>query len=84
MDIEGRLLDLMSRMRALEAGVPSGGAGKATTAEVDQIKADIAEFRIEVRQDLAALGDEMAGLRRHLNEYLSSIQCKVQLQPGSL
>ncbi|MBE1589549.1 hypothetical protein ACFPOI_09235 [Nonomuraea angiospora] len=84
MDVEARLLDLMSRMQALEAGTHTSDARKATTAEVAQIRADIAEFRIEVSQDLAALGDEMAGLRRHLNEYLSSVQSKAKFQPGSL
>ncbi|MEV4015517.1 hypothetical protein AB0J35_33945 [Nonomuraea angiospora] len=84
MDIEARLLDLMSRVRALEAAAPSGDASKATTAEAAQIQAVIAEFRNEVRQDLAALGDEMAGLRRHLNEYLRSAQSNIQIQPGSL
>ncbi|MFI7125731.1 hypothetical protein ACIBQ1_08555 [Nonomuraea sp. NPDC050153] len=85
MDVEACLLDLMSRVRALEAGAPISDAIKTTMAGIaQQVKADITEFRAELRQDLAALGDEVAGLRRHLNEHLSTARPEILHQPGSL
>ncbi|MET7331691.1 hypothetical protein [Nonomuraea sp. NPDC005650] len=85
MDVEACLLDLTSRVRALEVGAPISDAIKTTMAGIaEQVKADITEFRAELRQDLAALGDEVAGLRRHLNEHLSTARSETLPQPGSL
>ncbi|MDX3108811.1 hypothetical protein [Nonomuraea angiospora] len=38
------------------------------------VLADLADIRAEMRQDLAALGDELAGLRRHMDDRFAAIQ----------
>ncbi|WP_043640835.1 hypothetical protein [Nonomuraea candida] len=38
---------------------------------------EIIDLRAELRQDLAALGDELAGLRRHMNEHLTAIRSEL-------
>ncbi|MEU6718862.1 hypothetical protein ABZ897_45980 [Nonomuraea sp. NPDC046802] len=39
--------------------------------------AKLVDIQAEVRQDLAAHGDEIAGLRRHMNDHLTSIRSEI-------
>ncbi|MFI7228257.1 hypothetical protein ACIBO5_33980 [Nonomuraea angiospora] len=48
------------------------------------VLADLADIRAEMRQDLAALGDELAGLRRHMDDRFAAIQSKRLHKLGGL
>ncbi|NUW43319.1 hypothetical protein [Nonomuraea rhodomycinica] len=71
MDAEARLRDLTSRVRALEAGALI--TDMTTTLGIIHVADDVAQLRNEVLQDLAALGDEVTALRRHVAALSSSI-----------
>ncbi|MGW5154848.1 hypothetical protein ACWEPN_05125 [Nonomuraea wenchangensis] len=83
MDTEAHLLDLISRVRALEAGVQISDALIVAMIGIAQVMTDITELRTETRQDFAALVDEVEGLRRHLNEHLGLTRSEIPHQPGS-
>ncbi|NUS01820.1 MAG: hypothetical protein HOV97_04565 [Nonomuraea sp.] len=54
---------------------------RATTDGITRMQAEIADIRTEMRQDFAALGDELAALRRHLNDHFTTSRprcCKDQ------
>ncbi|MFC5164223.1 hypothetical protein ACFPOI_36175 [Nonomuraea angiospora] len=73
MDLEAQILELLLHLRTLKAGQCRSNDGTATN--MAQLKAEISEVQIEIRQDLAALGgegDEVAALRRHMNEHFAS------------
>ncbi|MEV4176692.1 hypothetical protein [Nonomuraea sp. NPDC049709] len=38
---------------------------------------DLTDLRAELRQDLDAVGDELAGPRRHMDEHLASIRVEL-------
>ncbi|MER6945029.1 hypothetical protein ABT294_13485 [Nonomuraea sp. NPDC000554] len=72
MDLEAQILQLLARLRTLKAAQRSRHDITTITTGMTQVKADIADLRTEMRQDLAALGDELAALRRHINEHFTS------------
>ncbi|MER6577233.1 hypothetical protein [Nonomuraea sp. NPDC001023] len=71
MDLETQILKLLLRLRKLKAGRP-GGDSTATMTGITRMQADIADIRTEMRQDFAALGDELAALRRHMNDHFTA------------
>ncbi|MEU5861717.1 MULTISPECIES: hypothetical protein [unclassified Nonomuraea] len=71
MDLETQILRLLLRLRKLKAGRPTGDL-TATTTGITRMQADIADIRTEMRQDFAALGDELAALRRHMNDHFTA------------
>ncbi|MFI7466926.1 hypothetical protein [Nonomuraea sp. NPDC049646] len=83
MDLETRILRLLSRLRKLRAGRPTGDT-TATTTGITRMQADIADIRTEMRQDFAALGDELAALRHHMNAHFTSSRprCCKEAAPG--
>ncbi|MEV0196115.1 hypothetical protein [Nonomuraea sp. NPDC050691] len=80
MDVEAHLLDLMSRVRALEAGVHITDGIIATMIGITH---DVTQLRNEIREDLAALGDEVAALRRHIAAQSASLHTQPLWTPGS-
>ncbi|WP_214326327.1 hypothetical protein [Nonomuraea sediminis] len=84
MDVEAQILDLLSRVQTLEGSVRAGDSSMATVIGIAQLMTDISEMRTELRQDLGALSDELAGLRRHMNEQLNSILSELQQKPDPL
>jgi hypothetical protein len=72
-DVEAEILDLKLRVKALEAGARCGDPTPATMAGMAEVKAEIADFQTEVRQDIAVLSDELGGLRRHTNEHFRTL-----------
>ncbi|SDL62243.1 hypothetical protein [Nonomuraea jiangxiensis] len=64
MNTEAQIIDLMTRIRALES-------------HTAQVVADLTDLRAEMRQDVAALNDELAGLRRHMDEHFTSIRSEL-------
>ncbi|MFI6742121.1 hypothetical protein ACIBI9_55235 [Nonomuraea sp. NPDC050451] len=70
MDLETQILELLVHVRTLKAGQCRSDDGSATS--MAQLKAEITNIQTEIRQDLAALGDEMTALRRHMNEHFTS------------
>ena len=46
----------------------------STAIAVAQVRVEIAGIQAGISQDLAAIGDEVAGLRRHADEHLTSAQ----------
>lgn len=56
----------------------------STAIAVAQVRVEIAGIQVAMSQDLAALGDEVAGLRRHAHEHLSSAQSLVLRRFDSL
>ncbi|NUW35558.1 hypothetical protein HTZ77_29610 [Nonomuraea sp. SMC257] len=80
MDTEAHLHDLASRVQALEAGALITDV--TTTLGIIHVADDVAQLRNEVLQDLAALGDEVAALRRHVAVLSSSIPPRNHAHPG--
>ncbi|MEV1239906.1 hypothetical protein [Nonomuraea sp. NPDC049750] len=71
------------RARRQHASLPTNGcpclegihtAIASTAVAVARIRVEIASIKAETSQDFAALGDEIAGLRRHTLEQLTSAQ----------
>ncbi|MET7336514.1 hypothetical protein [Nonomuraea sp. NPDC005650] len=77
MNIEAQILTLIARIRALEESMQPGDDSSKTTG-IALVPADLADIRAEMRQDLAALGDELAGLRRHMNDCFTAIRSELQ------
>ncbi|WP_127936739.1 hypothetical protein [Nonomuraea polychroma] len=65
------ILDLKLRVKELESSTGPNGVNTAIGIAVAQAIAQIAYTRAEITQDLAALGDEIAGLRRQVNEQIT-------------
>ncbi|NUR89064.1 MAG: hypothetical protein HOY71_33695 [Nonomuraea sp.] len=75
MDVEAEILDIKLRIQALEATLsPEGVVMRSDKAE---ITADIADIRTEVSQNIAALGDELAGLRGQTDEHLEMVRSSI-------
>ncbi|MFF4620367.1 hypothetical protein [Nonomuraea jabiensis] len=73
MDLEAQILELLLHLRTLKAGKCRSSDGTATN--MAQLKAEISDVQMKIRQDLAALGgegDEIAALRRRMNEHFAS------------
>ncbi|MEO3875600.1 hypothetical protein ABGB18_43035 [Nonomuraea sp. B12E4] len=83
MNVEAQLLDLIMRLRALETRARTGD-DVTTTAMIGTalVLAELAGLRAEMRQDLAAFGDELAGLRRHMNDHLSAVRAELPQRLG--
>jgi hypothetical protein len=56
----------------------------ATSIAVAEARAEIADVQVEMSQDFAALGLEIAGLRRQTNENFASAQAKMLQKLDSL
>lgn len=82
MNQEALILDLMLRIRTLETSARTGV--DTTSIGITLVMTELADIRSEMRQDLAALGDELAGLRRHMNEHLTALRCEMLHWPGAL
>jgi hypothetical protein len=65
-NVEAEIDNLKLRVQALEATLPPHRASTAKSIDIDQV----AYILTEISQDLAALGDEIAGLRRHISQYV--------------
>ncbi|NRQ40885.1 hypothetical protein HII36_55140 [Nonomuraea sp. NN258] len=80
--LEVQILKLLVRLRIRTVGKRSSDDGDTTTNDgdgdtatatsMDQMQADLAAFRTEMREDVAALGDELLALRWHLSEHAST------------
>ncbi len=83
MDLEAQILELLLHLRTLKAGQCRSSDGAAT--DMAQLKAEISNVQMEIRQDLAALGgegDEIAALRRRMNEHFNSHRPRGCKDPG--
>lgn len=83
MDLEAQILELLLHLRTLKAGQCRSSDGTATN--MAQLKAEISNVQLEIRQDLAALGgegDEIAVLRRRMNEHFTSHRPRGRKDPG--
>jgi chaperonin cofactor prefoldin len=77
-NIEAQILDCMVRLRTLEAHARNSDDATITMMiGTTLVLADLAEIRAEMRQDHAALGDELAALRRHMNDHFSAIHAEL-------
>ncbi|MFI7124949.1 hypothetical protein ACIBQ1_04605 [Nonomuraea sp. NPDC050153] len=76
MNIEAQILTLITRIQALEESMQPGDDSTKTVG-IALVPADLADIRAEMRQDLAALGDELAGLRRHMDECFTAIRSEL-------
>ncbi|TDC05511.1 hypothetical protein E1267_19150 [Nonomuraea longispora] len=76
MNEEVRILALITRLRALEASTHAGD-GSFTMTDIAQMQADIADMRAEMRHNFAALGDELAALRRHMDSCFAVIRAEL-------
>ena len=56
----------------------------STAIAVAQVRVDIVGIQAAMSQDFAALGDEVAGIRRHTHEHLSSAQSLIVRRFDSL
>ncbi|MGW6497472.1 hypothetical protein [Nonomuraea angiospora] len=73
---------MLTRIRALEESTQPGDDNSKTISSA-LVLAELADIRAEMRQDLAALGDELAGLRRHMNDRFATIQSELLHRLGS-
>ncbi len=76
MNIEAQILTFIKCLQALDAGTRPEG-DRFTMIGIALVLAELADIRAELRQDLAALGDELAGHRRHTNDHLAAIQSEL-------
>ena len=74
-NLQAQILQCMTRLGALEARART--AEEITMIGIALVLADLAATRAEMRQDLAALGDELAALRRHMDDHLSAISSEL-------
>lgn len=81
------------RARRRHASLPTGGcpcadgihaAIASMAVAVARIRVEIVSIQAEMSQDFAALGDEIAGLRRHTHEQLTSAQSPMLVKLDSL
>ncbi|MFC4012674.1 hypothetical protein ACFOY2_35955 [Nonomuraea purpurea] len=77
MNIEAQIRDLMARIQKLESSADTAKAIATALTIIAPVMAKLADIQAEVRQDLAAHGDEIAGLRRHMNDHLTSIRTEM-------
>ncbi|GAA3708357.1 hypothetical protein GCM10022224_087380 [Nonomuraea antimicrobica] len=68
MNAEAEILDLMARLRGLNRNPRTADD---ITPVMLLVLMRLDDVRTEIRRDLAALGDELAALRRHLNKSLT-------------
>jgi chaperonin cofactor prefoldin len=77
-NIEAQILECMVRLRTLEARVHTSDDATITMMiGTALVLADLADIRAEMRQDHAALGDELDALRRHMNDHFSAIHAEL-------
>ncbi|MED7926525.1 hypothetical protein SMD20_19875 [Nonomuraea sp. LP-02] len=72
MDVQTEILGLKLRVEALEACMIADTDRTATVSIITALRTDIAELRADVAEDFAAWGDEVAGVRCQLNDYLKT------------
>ncbi|GAA2210076.1 hypothetical protein GCM10009850_055350 [Nonomuraea monospora] len=82
MNLEALILDLMLRIRTPEKSACTGV--DITAIGILLVLSELADLRTEMRQDIAALGDELAGLRRHMDEHLSILYYEMVHRIGAL
>lgn len=75
---EALFLELVQRIETLEtntrADVEITAIGiTLVLTELADLRAEIANQRTEARQDFAALGDELGGLRWHMNDHFTGL-----------
>ncbi|MFF4622054.1 hypothetical protein [Nonomuraea jabiensis] len=81
MNIEAQILTLIRLLQALDASArPEDDS--LTLIGIALVLAQLADIRAEMRQDLAALGDELAGHRRHMNDHFAAIQSELYRLAG--
>ncbi|MFC5831694.1 hypothetical protein [Nonomuraea insulae] len=84
MNVEAQIIELMLRIQEFEPGPLTREDIIVITMGIVLALTNLSEIRAEVRQDLAALSDELAGLRRHMNEHLTSIRSELLLTLSNL
>lgn len=72
----------MLRIRALETSDRLGA--EVTAIGIVLALTELAEIRTEIREDLAALSDELAALRRHMNDHLAALRSEMLHRLGTL
>ncbi|TYB50159.1 hypothetical protein FXF51_57050 [Nonomuraea sp. PA05] len=82
MNLEALILDMMLRIRTPEKSACTGV--DITAIGILLVLSELNDLRTEMRQDVAALGDELAGLRRHMNEHLTILRCEMLHRLGTL
>ncbi|SEH03033.1 hypothetical protein SAMN05444920_13242 [Nonomuraea solani] len=82
MNLEAQILDLMLRIRMLEMTTRMGA--DITRIGIALMLSELADSRTEMRQDLAALGDELAGLRRHMNDHVAALRAEILHRLGTI
>lgn len=75
---EARFLELMQRIGTLETNTRAYADATAigfllVLNELAELRAEIANQCTEVRQDSAALGDEVGGLRWHMHDHFTAL-----------
>ncbi|NRQ32948.1 hypothetical protein HII36_14010 [Nonomuraea sp. NN258] len=75
MNAEAQILELVTRLRVLEARVQTIQAlTLSTVARIAEALIELTSTRDEVVQDLAVLLDELSGLRQHMHDHLSELR----------
>ncbi|MEV5895910.1 hypothetical protein [Nonomuraea fuscirosea] len=71
MNEEAPILELIRRVETLEMNTRTGMGILAIGTIV--VLRELADLRTEVREDVAAVGDELGGLRWHMNELFAAL-----------
>ncbi|MEU8401937.1 hypothetical protein AB0C28_42715 [Nonomuraea sp. NPDC048892] len=78
MNSEAQFLELVQRIETLETNTRADAETTAigfhlVLTELAELRAEIADQRTETRQDSAALGDELGGLRWHMHDHFTAL-----------
>ncbi|WP_346110036.1 hypothetical protein [Nonomuraea maheshkhaliensis] len=78
MNSEALFLELVQRIETLETNTRADADTTAVgfllvLTELSGLRAEIANGRTETRQDSAALGDELGGLRWHMHDHFTAL-----------
>lgn len=75
MDLEAEILLLLLQLGVLETPPHPHHDTEAIMNGISQVKADLHHLRLEMREDVAVLGDELAGFRLHCREQFARPRC---------
>jgi hypothetical protein len=75
-DVEAEIIAIKRRVEALEAALGTGG--EEPSVGVAEVLAELADVRIELGHECAAVGDELIDLRRQIHEHVETARDRAQ------
>ncbi|MEV4398398.1 hypothetical protein [Nonomuraea sp. NPDC049607] len=81
MNVEAQILEVLLRVQALETS--SRTVDDITVISIVLMMTELAALQDELRQDFAAVVDELTALRRHINDHFNGPRCEFLRRPGT-